>query len=1010
MPLKLIYGPPNSGRRGIVLDAFRRAIERDPLLVVPTADDAFDFERELSAADTPSGCAVLGGSVSTFRGLAAEVAGICGFPPSRPLSEAQRLRAIAVAVERRRNRLGPLRRSAAHEGFPSSLSALLDELQAAGLDPTAVEAGAATLDRSAYLGDLASLFAAYEEIRAQIGRGDAHAVARQAIDALRSQPQAWRRPVFVYGFDDLTGNQLELLAALAAASEVTLAIAFEDRAVFAGRSRLLERLRERVEISEEATTGADPANTPNPLLFDIERRLGEPAEGARTGGEGVALLRSAGPRGEAEAIAAAVARLLHEGTPPEEIAIVVRDPARRGPLLARVLESYGIAPALEGELPVAGTGVGGTLIALLETEHGSCRAADVLRWLRGPSGARPADVDWLERAIRRTRTSTAAEALELWCERNELPRDLALLREADGDEWIRVLAATAARMAARFVDGEGDGPSPGPGDGAELRAAAAIADALAELAELGPLAPSPAEQIPILREMRFRLWSGPVGGRVRIAAPQQLRALRFDHVLVGSLQDGEFPRRGGGDPFLSEDLRQSLGLEPRREEDAEERYLFYSSISLARRSLILSYRESDEAGAAEARSPLVDEVLALVEPEGVAQGGRGLADIAFPAAEAPSVDELARSLAAAGPSADRSARLDAARPPAEAQAELELRLAGAEAAERASRAPGPLANPAVLESLRARTLFGGTTLERFDRCSYVWFVEHELRPVPLDPTSDGLAQGSLVHKALDRLFRERPGGERRPRLGTVAEWKARAAELVEELALAERLGGTAQERAIKRGAERLLARFLDEEARRESVFEPELLEASFGAGEESDRPPLEFDGWQLHGAIDRVDRAPDGRAVVHDYKAAGKVTPVAKFEEEAKLQLPLYALAASEQWDLAPVAALYHPLRGTRERQPRGFVLEEDRADLSAYPLVRTDVLDRESFQDQIEAARTRASRIVERMRSGDITRDPGPREGLRNHDVCPPYCALAPICRRDRTPAINEEREPEEQ
>jgi hypothetical protein len=49
-------------------------------------------------------------------------------------------------------------------------------------------------------------------------------------------------------------------------------------------------------------------------------------------------------------------------------------------------------------------------------------------------------------------------------------------------------------------------------------------------------------------------------------------------------------------------------------------------------------------------------------------------------------------------------------------------------------------------------------------------------------------------------------------------------------------------------------------------------------------------------------------------------------------------------------------------------------------------------------------------MRSGEITRDPGPREGLRNHDVCPRYCALAPICRRDRTPVIDEEREFEDQ
>jgi ATP-dependent helicase/DNAse subunit B len=1005
VPLKLIHGPPNSGRRGLILQGFRKAIGREPLLVVPTADDVFDFERELSAEG-----AVLGGAVQTFAGLAAAVATACGAPAARTLSRAQRLRAVALAIERRRERLGPLRRSAGREGFAVSLTALLDELQSAGLGPGAVEAGASTLERSAYLADLATLFAAYEEVRARIGRDDEHGVALEAIDALRAEPAAWSRPVFVYGIDDLTGNQLELLRGLAARTEVTLAVAFEAREVFAGRSRLLERLREGTDPSEQATA-ADPGNTENPLLFHLERGLGRAGDPEAAGGRGLTVLRSAGAQGEAEAIAASVVRLLHEGVAPDEVAVVLRDPARRGPLIARVLDSYGAAAALEAELPVAGTGVGGALIALLEAEHGSARAGDVLRWMRGPSGVRPHSVDWLERSLRRGRVRGAAEALELWSERNELPRDLTLLRDAEPGGLLGALAQTATRMAARFVRrGKGDGPLPGHGDRAELRVAAAISATLAELAELGPLAPSPRELIGFLREMRFRLWSGPVHGRVRIADPRRLRALRFDHVVIGSLQDGEFPRRGGGDPFLSDGLRRSLGLEPRRDEEAEERYLFYASVSLARRGLVLSYRESDEAGTAEARSPLIDEVLSRAEPEAVAHGGRGLADVAFPAAAAPSVEELARALAAAGRGGDRASLLERAGAGPELTGDLERRLLEAEAAELASRAPGPLSNPAVLERLGARAAFGGTTLERFDLCSYIWFAEHELRPRPLDPVPDGLLQGSVVHGVLDRLFRERPGGDARPRPATVEAWKRRATELVEELALERGLGTSAPERAIQRGAKRLLGRFLDEETGRGGGFEPALLEASFGEDEESDRPALRIDDWLLHGAIDRVDAAADGRAVVHDYKVAGRVTPASKFEEEAKLQLPLYALAVAERWNLTPVAALYHPLRGTRERRPRGFILEQDREELAGYDPVGTDVLDRADFDGQIDAARARAGRIVARMRSGEIARDPGPRAGLRNHDVCPGYCALAPICRRDRTPVVDREPETEEQ
>ena len=43
-------------------------------------------------------------------------------------------------------------------------------------------------------------------------------------------------------------------------------------------------------------------------------------------------------------------------------------------------------------------------------------------------------------------------------------------------------------------------------------------------------------------------------------------------------------------------------------------------------------------------------------------------------------------------------------------------------------------------------------------------------------------------------------------------------------------------------------------------------------------------------------------------------------------------------------------------------------------------------------------------MRAGEIRRDPGPRRGLRGHDICPPFCDFAPICRRDRAPQFEED------
>jgi ATP-dependent helicase/DNAse subunit B len=999
MPLKLIQGPPNSGRAGHIRRGLIAVLERDPVLVVPTLDDVYAFERELCANG-----AVLGADVMTFVGLFRAVATTGGAPPGAVLTPAQRLGAVAAAVSGRRAELGPLRGSAQQSGFPLALERLLDELQAAGLEPTDVEATAGTLEGSAYLGDIAALFAGYARVRDGLGTVDTHNIARDAIKLLGEGSEFWRRPVFLYGLDDLTPNQLALIRSLAAITDVTVALPYEaGHSALEARNAPLREALERIGIDSIEETHADPENTDSPLLFQLERGFGASAPERRPLDASLAFLRSAGERGEAEAIAVEVARLLAEECEPEEIAIVVRDPARRGPLIASALESYGIPTALEAEVPASTTSVGGSLIALLEAVLGSGRAADLLRYLRGPSGAPPGRVDWFERKLRRERVQTAAAALRIWEEKHGEPQEaVSRLRAAAGRpaDLAAEVGALAAAMGARA------------GSELEARTAAAISTAMSERAALEGLAPLPEALARALAGIRVRVWSGPVEDRIRIADPRQVRAARFDNVFVASLQDGEFPRGAAhADPFLSERQREALGLQPRHDSDAEERYLFHVCLALPRRRLFLSYRDSDENGAAEAPSPFIDDVRQMLEPTESEPRGRGLAEVVNRVADAPSETELARAIAASGRRADAELLLQVAGAEEETANRVRSRLAAARDAEAASRAPGPLSNPAVIAALGAVHAYGGTTLEGFDVCSYRWFVSHELSPQPLDPAPDPLVQGGIVHAALFALYKERPGGDPLPRPASLAAWTARSRELVAEIATARGLGGHPAERAMLARVEGLLVRFLAEEARRQPTgFEPWLLEAAFSEAEEAERPTLEIDGWRLHGAIDRVDRAADGRALVLDYKLSSKVSARVKLEEEAKLQLQLYLIAVADLWGAEIVGGLYHPLRATSERRPRGLVLEETAGELAEYGLAKTDSVDREEFEEMLSDARRRAGEIVARMRAGQIDRDPGPREGLRNHGVCPAFCDFAPICRRDRAPVepISDEEEDE--
>ncbi len=351
-------------------------------------------------------------------------------------------------------------------GSRSPSSACSTSCRRRGSTPARSRPRAGTLEGSAYLSDLSSLYAGYVEVRDRLGLVDSHGIAREAIALLRRSGDFWGdRPLFLYGLDDLTRNQFELIEALSTSAEVTVALPYEEgRAALAARAALLERLRAGIGVAEETAADADAGNTPNPLLFHLERNFGAVDPDRRPPGDGLVLLRSAGERGEAEAIAVEAAKLIAAGSDPAEIAIALRDPARRGPPIAEVLESYGVPTALEAEVPVAGTAVGGALIALLEAEFGAGRASDLLRFLRGPSGVSARRVDWLERSVRQSRAQTAAAALELWQgEDGELPFDLARIREAAARspaELADEVGRLAATMASRHLRGGEDGPRP----------------------------------------------------------------------------------------------------------------------------------------------------------------------------------------------------------------------------------------------------------------------------------------------------------------------------------------------------------------------------------------------------------------------------------------------------------------------------------------------------------------------------------------------------------------------
>lgn len=1011
MTLALIGGPPNSGRTGIVLDRFEAAIDADPILVVPTSDDVDRFERELCGRAG----GLLGGTVTTFPGLFGILAGAVGVGARAPLSRMQRVWIARQASRRAGLRI--LHRSAERDGFAPALEALISDLQAAGLDAAGFEAIVAEHDGGRYEREVASLFAAYEQLRDGLGRADEHGLAAAATATLRADPRRWRgRPVLLYGFDDLSREQIELIAALAAAAEVTVALAYEDRPALAARAELLGLLRDELGGTVEAELSPDRGHTPSETLYHLERNLFEPEPETCECDDSLHLLESAGERGEAELIGRRIARLIADGVDPDAIAIAARSPDRQAPLLARVLASLGIPVAAEARIPLATTATGSTLLRLLAIADGSGTASDVLAFLRGPARARPESVDWLERSVRRRRLLSCADALEEWGKRDgRTIWALGALAEAGGDPVRRAQALT--RIAADIAERPHlrQGPLPSSGASVELRAAAEAGRALAEVAELGDLAPSAAETAELLGHVRVPLWRGPTEGRVRVLSPYRLRATRVSHLFVAGLIDGAFPAPGGAEPLLSEDRRRELGLAARRDPAAEERYLFYSCVSRPEHGLHLSYPASDESGAAVARSPFVDEVRALLDPpptpdpaddplEAQLAVRISVGDIAPAPESASSPRDLARALAALDP-ARAEARLAALEVPEEIRAEALATVARARAGVRAARAPGPLSEPAVLAALAARENYGASTLEEYDLCPYRWFVGRELDPQSIDPDPEPLETGSIVHAALERLYREAPAGAR-PQPETVERWLESGRERLRECALDREWDlDSSRARISLARLDAVLERFLHRDAAEGGPLQPDpdLLEAAFGDRDDDAHPPADVGTFKLHGKIDRIDVSADRKALIRDYKLSSNVTRGAKLVEEGKLQLPLYMLAVKGM-GLEPIGGLYHPLGASKDDRPRGLMAREEKDALipsgTAFNY-STDFMDEETFEQVVDGAAGRSREIVAAMRAGVVTRSP--RKGK-----CPTWCAYAPVCRMERG-AVDPDEEDEE-
>lgn len=466
--------------------------------------------------------------------------------------------------------------------------------------------------------------------------------------------------------------------------------------------------------------------------------------------------------------------------------------------------------------------------------------------------------------------------------------------------------------------------------------ASSAGDETVEIAEsLMPHAPFVAELAQAVDGATYR---APVeGDAILVASALAVRDLTFDAVALVGLAEGDFPRVEREDVLLRESDRawlteQGFPIELRLQGD--EASFFYQAVTRARRRLLLCRPYLSDDGQGWEPSPYWSAVRAL-----------------FPGAPVTHIRPI-----------------DPLRDPASPQ-EAALNLKPATSNLIKPSHPGDLSTLTSLLDRRfgAERSWSSSKLETYAKCPLYFWAAYAMALEPRELPKAGfdvLILGSIYHLVLERLYDQAPDGDPE-RLRALLPGVAR--QVYDDAPNEYGFRPTPLWERQREELTEVLRRTLEGLIEVAGEYEPTAPELAFGLRGE---PPLVLEGEQvlkLRGYIDRVDRAPDGRLRIIDYKAGSTPISATALTKGERLQLPLYALAAEQALGAGVASGFYWHIGSAR---PSSLRLEKYEGGVLG----------------AIETAVGYAMDIVAAVRAGQFA--PTPTDG-----GCPTFCPAAPFC-----------------
>ena len=398
--LHLKYGPSWRANRDMALSLLARDVEEKRggriLLVPEQASHAYERCLAARAGD----CASRYAEVLSFTRLATRVFAQTGGGAAMTLDSGGRLLAMAAAVEQLRSQLKSYAAAGLRPEFLSGLVTAVDEFKSCCVSAQALRTASERTEGALAqkLEELSLLLEAYDGLCARFGQDPRDRMTR-LLEQLELSDFARQHTLYIDGFSDFTRQELEIVAHFVEQSPQVTVMLTCDRV--GSTEPGMELAGETAAALLRCSGGrydleylADPeAETPLGMLR--QHLLSGPVEMVpELPARAVTL---ANVRQECEFAAARIRQRVQGGARYRDMAVVLAEPERYGPVLRLVLDAYGIPAYFAGVEDILCKSVLYGVLTALEASAEELEQGWVLRYLKSVlSPLTPEECDALE--------------------------------------------------------------------------------------------------------------------------------------------------------------------------------------------------------------------------------------------------------------------------------------------------------------------------------------------------------------------------------------------------------------------------------------------------------------------------------------------------------------------------------------------------------------------------------------------------------------------------------------